>query len=129
MSDAVPTPAIGQISWIDLTVPDAASVREFYKRVTGWSATAFNMGDHDDYCMNPAGSTNPVAGICHAMGENAGLPPVWIIYITVADLDESLRFCQDNGGKRRSAVRDTPMGRFCVIEDPAGAVAALFQPA
>jgi predicted enzyme related to lactoylglutathione lyase len=86
------------------------------------------MEDHDDYCMNPAGTAEPVAGICHAMGENAGLPPVWIIYITVADLDESLRRCTAGGGKLRSAVRNSPMGRFCVIEDPAGAIAALFQP-
>jgi len=53
-------------------------VRHFYETVTGWSATSFSMGDHDDYCINPAGSTAPVAGICRAKGENAGLPPVWI---------------------------------------------------
>jgi uncharacterized protein len=129
MADSSPAPAIGQIGWVDLTVPDAGAVREFYQQVTGWSATSFNMGDHDDYCMNPPGAEKPVAGICHALGENAGLPPVWLIYITVADLDESLHRCTEQGGKQRTPVRTIPgMGRFCVIEDPAGAVAALFQP-
>jgi len=47
-----------------------------------------------------------VAGICHARGENAGLPPVWLVYITVADLDESLRRCVEGGG----AVRVVPQG-------------------
>jgi predicted enzyme related to lactoylglutathione lyase len=129
MADSTAAPALGQIGWVDLTVPNAGAVREFYQQVTGWSATAFSMGDHDDYCMNPPGAEKPVAGICHALGENAGLPPVWLIYITVADLDESLRRCTAQGGKQRTPVRNAPgMGRYCVIEDPAGAVAALFQP-
>src|SRR5215831_8339830 len=100
-SAAAPVPSVGQIGWVDLTVPNAGAVREFYQHVTGWRATAFSMGDHDDYCMNPPGADKPVAGICHAIGENAGLPPVWLIYITVADLDESIRRCTERGGKVR----------------------------
>jgi predicted enzyme related to lactoylglutathione lyase len=128
MADTAPAPAVGQIGWVDLTVEDATGIRDFYRQVTGWSATAFSMGDHDDYCMNPPGADKPVAGICHALGENAGLPPVWLIYITVADLEESVRQCTAHGGKVRTPVRTiSGMGRFCVIEDPAGAVAALYQ--
>jgi predicted enzyme related to lactoylglutathione lyase len=129
MADTSAAPATGQIGWIDLTVPDATAVRDFYQHVTGWGATALSMGDHDDYCMNPPGAERPVAGICHAVGENAGLPPVWLIYITVADLDESIRRCMEGGGKLRMPERRiSGMGRYCVIEDPAGAVAALYQP-
>ena len=29
-------PAVGSISWVDLTVPDAPGVRDFYAAVTGW---------------------------------------------------------------------------------------------
>jgi predicted enzyme related to lactoylglutathione lyase len=128
MADSAIPPAAGRIGWIDLTVPNAETVRDFYAHVTGWVPTAFSMGDHDDYCMNPAGSNQPVAGICHAVGDNQGLPPVWLVYITVADLDESLRRCEAEGGHVRFPVRQTGMGRYCVIEDPAGAHAALFEP-
>ena len=56
------------------------------------------------------------------------LHPVWLVHITVDDLDESVRRCESLGGKVRSAIRHMgAMGRFCVIEDPAGAVAALFE--
>ena len=129
MADApAPAPALGQIGWVDLTVPNADAVRKFYEHVTGWTAVPLSMGDHNDYCMTPAGSGKPVAGVCHALGQNAGLPPVWLIYITVADLDESIRRCEATGGKLRAPIRVAAgMGRYCIIEDPAGAVAALFQ--
>jgi predicted enzyme related to lactoylglutathione lyase len=120
---------LGQVGWIDLTVPDAEAVRDFYQHVTGWTAAAVEMGDYQDYCMIPPGAEQPVAGICHARGANAGIPPVWMIYITVADLEESIRRCLDRGGKLRTEPRTIGShGRFCVIEDPAGAVAGIFEP-
>jgi predicted enzyme related to lactoylglutathione lyase len=118
----------GQIGWIDLTVPNAEAVRDFYQSVTGWTPSPVAMGGYDDFCMTPPGAPAPVAGICHASGANAGLPPVWLVYITVADLDDSIARCLALGGKlRRPAESMGSQGRFCVIEDPAGAVAALFE--
>jgi hypothetical protein len=69
-----------------------------------------------------------VAGICHARGENAHLPPVWMLYITVADLYSSLDECTRLGGQLLTPVRSYGGGRYCVIKDPAGAVCALYQP-
>jgi len=86
------------------------------------------MGGYHDFCMHPPGEAQPVAGICHARGANANLPAVWLVYITVDDLDESIRRCESLGGKVRVPVREMgTMGRYCVIEDPAGALAALFE--
>src|ERR1022692_5277004 len=77
----------GKIGWIDLTVTDAPGLRDFYQAVTGWTPSPVKMGDYHDFCMHPPGDPQPVAGICHAKGENVGLPPVWLIYIKVDDLD------------------------------------------
>jgi predicted enzyme related to lactoylglutathione lyase len=119
----------GNIGWIDLTVPNAERVRDFYQSVTGWAPSPVEMSGYHDYCMHPAPGSDPVAGICHARGKNAALPPQWLIYISVDDLDESLRRCTELGGKLRVPVRSMGLtGRFCVIEDPAGAVAGLFEP-
>jgi predicted enzyme related to lactoylglutathione lyase len=110
------------------TVPDAGAVRDFYQSVTGWSPSPVDMGGYSDFCMTPTGAAEPVAGICHARGGNAGLPPVWLIYITVADLEESIARCQSLGGKiLRPAQSIGPQARFCVIQDPAGALAALYE--
>jgi predicted enzyme related to lactoylglutathione lyase len=50
------------------------------------------------------------------------------MYITVADVDASAQRCQELGGKVLDGPRPLAGGRFCVIQDPAGAVAALFTP-
>jgi hypothetical protein len=76
----------GQVSWNDLTVADAEPVREFYEAVVGWKSSAVTMGDYSDYSMMDSAG-NVVAGVCHAKGENANLPPAWLMYVTVEDLD------------------------------------------
>jgi uncharacterized protein len=121
--------APGSIGWVDLTVPDAAAIRDFYTRVTGWTASPVAMGTYHDYGMHAEGG-EMVAGICHARGENSEIPPVWLVYITVEDLDQSVERCTEGGGKLRSPIRTFGShGRLCLIEDPAGAVVALFEPA
>ncbi|HEX7810106.1 MAG TPA: VOC family protein, partial [Thermoanaerobaculia bacterium] len=89
---------IGTISWVDLTVPDAGGLRDFYRDVTGWESVGLDMGGYEDYCMNVAGTEQTVAGICHSRGNNAGLPQQWMIYINVADLDASLEKVRSGGG-------------------------------
>lgn len=120
---------IGTIGWVDLTVPDADSLKEFYQDVVGWTTSSFDMGGYNDYCMNVPGSEDTVAGVCHARGQNASQPAQWMIYINVANLDESMEKVTARGGKILNGPRNMPeQGRYCVIQDPAGAVAALFEP-
>lgn len=123
-----PTLPTGRIAWSDLTVPNADEVRDFYADVIGWSPSAVKMEDYDDYAMIPSDTDDPVAGICHQRGPNKDLPAQWLIYITVSDLDESISRCKKRGGEVISGPRSMGGGsRFCVIRDPAGAVAALYQ--
>jgi predicted enzyme related to lactoylglutathione lyase len=120
----------GSIAWVDLTIPDAPRVRDFYAAVTGWAPTAVPMGDYCDYAMHPPGNDKPVAGVCHARGDNADLPPQWLIYITVANLDQSLQRCRELGGSVLVGPKSMgSYGRLAVIQDPAGAVTALMEPA
>ena len=122
-------PEPGEISWVDLTVGEADKVRDFYSKVVGWDHDPVSMGDYDDYCMVRPGTKDAVAGVCHARGPNADLPPQWLIYITVADLDASLAACRSLGGEVVAEPRTMAgAGRYCVVRDPAGAVAALFEP-
>ena len=122
-------PEIGTVGWIDLTVEKADDLRDFYSRVTGWAPEPVPMGEYSDYSMNAADGT-PVAGVCHARGANAHQPPQWMIYINVADLDASIASCTELGGKVVVPIREMGgQGRYCVIQDPAGAVASLFEPA
>ena len=127
---AAHTPRVGTIAWADLTVPDADRLRDFYSAVVGWTAEPVEMGGYSDYSMQRPTDLQTVAGICHARGVNAGLPPQWLVYITVADVDASAARCVELGGTVIAGPRGSPeQGRYCVIQDPAGAVTALYQPA
>jgi uncharacterized protein len=121
MSDTSPKP--GTIAWLDLTVAGAARVRDFYREVIGWEPSPVRMGDYDDYNMMPPGSDKPAAGICHARGENAKLPPQWIPYVTVTNLAASVAACERLGG----AVIARIGTNCCVIRDPAGAIIAILE--
>lgn len=122
-------PEIGSITWCDLTVPDAESVKDFYSKVIGWKPDAVSMGDYNDYSMVAPESGKVAAGVCHTRGVNAKLPPQWLIYITVADVDKSAEQCVQSGGEVIVEPKSmSGYGRYCVIKDPAGAVCALFQP-
>lgn len=121
------TPRVGTITWQDLTVEHAEKIRDFYAAVAGWKPEPLGMGSYTDFVMSDADGVN-VAGICHARGQNADLPPMWMIYITVDDLDHSIAECQRLGGSLIAAPRSYGGGRYCVIKDPAGAVCALYQP-
>lgn len=122
-------PAPGSIGWVDLTVPNAEVVQAFYRDVVGWRVKPLSMGGYDDYVMESPTRAAPVAGVCHARGENADLPPHWLIYFAVDDLDRSIEQCRQRGGTVVSGPRSCgEMGRFCVVKDPAGAHAALLQP-
>ena len=121
---SITTPGI--VTWQDLTIEDAERIRDFYQSVAGWTSSPVQMGGYADYTMLADGA--PIAGICHARGGNTDLPPQWLIYITVDDLDHSVEECQRLGGSLVTPPRSFAGGRYCVIKDPAGAVCALYQP-
>lgn len=121
------TNEIGKVGWIDIATDDAEGLRDFYAKVTGWKSEKVDMGDYSDFVMTMPESGSPSTGICHARGINADFPRQWIIYIVVADADESAAACEANGGKILVSPRAMGDARFAIIEDPSGAVAGLYQ--
>ncbi len=120
---------MGRIGWLDLTVADAFATRDFYRQVVGWSVQDVAMEDggahYADYTML-GDDGNPAAGVCHARGANLGLPPVWMIYLPVGDLAESLRRVQEEGGKLIKSVQGTDGAYiYAAVQDPVGVYIAL----
>ena len=119
---------LGSLAWFDLTVENASEVKDFYAAVVGWKPSAVSMGDYSDYNMTAPASGRPVAGVCHARGANADLPAQWLMYIVVEDIETGRERCEELGGKLLTPVKNMGgQGRYCVFQDPAGAVAALWQ--
>ena len=119
---------IGSIGWIDLTVPDTENVRDFYSKVVGWKSENVDMGDYSDYNMTSPETGEPCAGICHKQGVNAALPSVWMAYFIVENMEERIKSVKELGGKVLIEPKSAGgQNLYAVIEDPAGAVCALFE--
>ena len=114
------------IAWLDLTVKDAEVIRDFYAAVAGLTPEPVSMGEYDDYSMLSDGEA--IAGVCHARGQNAGLPPVWLPYFSVVSLETSLAAVTERGGEILAPPRKVGQDmRYAVIRDPSGAAAALIE--
>jgi len=120
---------VGCIAWLDLTVSGASDALEFYRQVVGWSVQDVDMEDdgetYADYNML-GDDGSPAAGVCYARGVNLGLPAIWMIYLPVGDLAESLRRGQEEGGTIIKTTKGSD-GAYAsaVIQDPVGACLAL----
>lgn len=115
------------MAWCDLTIPNATATRDFYASVVGWKPVGLEMDGYEDYCMNRPSDGQTVAGICHRQGPNSDISPVWLVYFTVADIDASLKAVTEGGGKVLRPTVEMGGGKMAVIQDPAGAICALFQ--
>jgi predicted enzyme related to lactoylglutathione lyase len=82
------------------------------------------MGGYADYTLDDPASGEPRAGVCHSRGVNAKMPSCWMVYFVVADLNASLARCRERGGRVLVERRESGI---VVIEDPSGAVCALYQ--
>jgi predicted enzyme related to lactoylglutathione lyase len=120
-------PGAGSVIWHDLTVAAAADLRDFYTAVEGWRPESVPMTGYSDYNMVVPASGEPAAGICHARGPNASLPPQWLMYVVVDNLQDALRRCLEKGGRIVDGPRGMGEQTFAVIRDPVGAHIALVE--
>lgn len=110
----------GAFSWFELTTTDVRAAEAFYTRLFGWTTEPWE-GEKKYTLIKVDGKE--VGGIVQAASGEARNPNRWGIYVTVTDVDETARKAPEFGGKVLVKPTDIPrVGRFCVIEDPLGAV-------
>jgi len=119
----------GGIVWRDLTVDNAEEVMAFYREVLGWVVTEVPMGDYVDYALSPGEGQDPVAGVCHRRGPNGDLPPQWLLYASVASVNEAVERAVAQGGRVVRPPMQMGSATMAVVADPAGAAMALWQSA
>jgi predicted enzyme related to lactoylglutathione lyase len=112
----------GSFFWYELMTPDTRAAEAFYGSVVGWTAAPFEGGDYTVLSANGAG----VGGI---MTAPQGVPPHWIGYIHVDDVDAAAAAAEKAGGKIEKAPWDVPtVGRMAAITDPQGTGYMLMKP-
>lgn len=110
----------GAFSWSELMTSDPAAARAFYGRLFGWSAKDMAM-PNGTYTTFQVGDVS-VGGMMKIPVEAAGMPPTWGVYVTVGNVDETVKQVESLGGKVVMPPWDVPgVGRMAVIQDPQGA--------
>jgi hypothetical protein len=120
--------ALGKVVWPELATPDPAGAAGFYTSVLGWK-TKPETGVADAPYIEWVNQGCSIGGLLPMRGDQwQGIPPHWLIYITVADCDERAARAGQLGAKLRVPPMDIPnVGRFSVVDDPQGATFALIQ--
>ncbi|HMR05689.1 MAG TPA: VOC family protein [Polyangiaceae bacterium] len=117
----------GRFIWHEIFTSDVEKTKAFYSKVAGWTTQTMNMTGMD-YTMFLAGEEQ-IGGIMSlAMIPTEGVPPHWLGYVSVPNVDEAAAATKSGGGTVLKAPEDIPnMGRFAVLQDPQGAVFAAFK--
>ncbi len=111
----------GMVSWSELMTTDIKASKEFYGELFGWTTEDVST-EGTPYTIFKENDME-VAGIMSIHTDTHPEPSGWGIYITVDDVDSTAKLAEVLGAKILEPPSDVPnVGRFCVIQDPQGAV-------
>jgi predicted enzyme related to lactoylglutathione lyase len=129
MSD-IHIPQVGSFCWIELATTDQDAAKKFYGSLLGWSATDSPMGPGQVYTMFALDGRN--SGACYTLLPEMrahGVPPHWMVYVSVANADEMVAKARAAGAKILSGpIGVMDYGRMAVFQDPTGAHLAIWEP-
>jgi uncharacterized protein len=119
----------GSFCWIELHTSDQPAAKEFYDSLFGWESKDEPMGPNEFYTMFRLQGRDAGAGCTLRPEERSqGVPPHWMIYITVDSADAAAAKAQQLGGKVLAPAFDVmDAGRMAVILDPTGAAFCVWQ--
>lgn len=120
-----PTP--GTFCWNELLTGDVSSAAAFYTRLFGWTTRTMPAGTPREYTLFISGERE-LGGMMQPPAEGQG--PQWLSYVAVESVDRTLEAARGLGAQIHKPATDIPgIGRFAVLQDPTGAVFAVFQAA
>ncbi|MEI8294959.1 MAG: VOC family protein [Alphaproteobacteria bacterium] len=120
------SPQAGQFCWNELLTPDTKKAKEFYGNLLGWIPQEKSVGDMTYTTF--MSQDKPVAGMLQCPEGESHIPPHWMSYIYVEDLQATLEKAKTLGADIvRPITVIEGMGSFAVIKDPTGAYISLWQ--
>lgn len=120
----------GTFCWVDLATTDPAGAADFYGGLFGWQAEDITGADGGAYSMLHLEGD----GVCALYGMEAerrarGIPSHWSSYVSVENVDDTVARARGLGGAVLGEPREVlDMGRMAILEDPAGAAFAAWEP-
>ncbi|RJF90997.1 VOC family protein [Sphingomonas cavernae] len=116
----------GHIGWNELHSTDWKSGFDFYEKQFGWrKSEALDMGPMGTYQIFNAGKDD-----LGGMLDDKEFPhPAWLYYVSVDDIDATLKRVTDKGGKLLYGPSEVPGGMWIINAlDPQGAMFAAVGP-
>ncbi|MBM3622382.1 MAG: VOC family protein [Alphaproteobacteria bacterium] len=119
----------GRFVWYEPMTTDTKAAKAFYGKVAGYSTQ--DMPEMH-YTMFTVDGSRGARGLMELPEDlrKMGVPPHWMGYVGVDDVDASTEKAKSLGATIQVAPQDIPtIGRFSVFSDPVGGAAlALFKP-
>ena len=110
----------GEFIWYELITPDPDAAEAFYRPLFGWSSADPGYPGIEYRILSTADSA--VGGLMRTPA-GAAMPPVWLSYVAVDDVDAVAKAVGDAGGAIHMPPQDIPnVGRFAFVADPQGAL-------
>ena len=131
--DEMPTPAGGPVpgdfTWHELNTTDYEAAWSFYSALFGWQPTqAMDMGEEHGgtyfmyNCPGDEASMGGMSNIAKAMN----VPPHWLYYVSVDDIDAALARITARGGQVLNGPMEVPGGdKVAQCMDPQGVAFAI----
>ena len=116
----------GTFCWADLITQDPVRAKEFYSALLGWKIAP---GEHDTSgYQHIQNGEAMIGGLPPVRPETAKIPPHWMIYFLVADVDATAAKAKEMGAKiLMEPMSVEGVGRLAIIDDPQGAGFAIFK--
>ena len=119
----------GTFCWVELGTTDSEAAKEFYTELFGWSFNDSPVGPGMVYTMLKLNGKD--LGALYQMPAemtSQGIPPNWLSYVSVASADEAAAKAKELGATLMKEPFDVmDVGRMAVVQDPTGAVFALWE--
>ncbi len=119
----------GTFCWVELGTTDGEAAKKFYTELFGWSFNDSPIGPGMVYTMLKLDGKD--VGALYKMPSEMtdhGVPPHWMSYVSVSSADESAGKAKELGAALMKEPFDVmDVGRMAVVQDPTGAMFALWQ--
>jgi uncharacterized protein len=120
----------GSLCWNELYTNNVDQAGKFYVNTFGWKTESMDMGPMGTYTLfkDPKDDKKNIGGMMNMPPNMKGVPSNWLPYLQVSDCDASTKKVSTLGGKVMMEPMDIPnIGRFSIVQDPQGAVFALYK--
>lgn len=115
----------GTFCWNELNTRDAETAQGFFHDLLGWTYEEDTSSESSYYIIHNEDRSN--GGILQMTEEWDDMPPSWMVYFAVEDLDRTVGRLQDLGGTLHHGPFETPVGPMAVVADPEGAPFQLIE--